>query len=213
MPVSYVPSKLKTVRLTGNVGGRSTVFGFEIGAAMSFKLDIAAAAVERADQLDEISSRMGVKLDEKAQQTGAVAGLFLAAAFGFLKPDDLTKFLSFNGHIVGYWLIGTITIFLMCLAACLSVAWRTKTPAPLSLQSLSSLNDPLLRSDEVLSEDVQKNYFLDQLRIWEDIIASRNDINRKKGRRLLVAQYLLATGMFSIAVLLILSIFNTIRRS
>jgi hypothetical protein len=171
---------------------------------MSFKLNIAAAAVERSDQLDEISSRMGVKMDEKAQQTGAVAGLFLAAAFGFLKTDDLTKFLDVNGHIAAYLLIGTITLFMMCLAACLSVAWRTKTPAPLSLQTLSSLNDPLLNLDDAaLSEEVQKNYFLDQLRVWEVIIASRNEVNRKKGVRLLVAQTLLATGMFSIAVLLI----------
>jgi hypothetical protein len=89
---------------------------------MSFKLDILAAAVERADQLDDISSHVSGKLEEKAQQTGGIAGLFLAAAFGFLKPDDLSKFLTANGRPFGYLLIATIVVFLACLAACLSVA-------------------------------------------------------------------------------------------
>jgi hypothetical protein len=179
---------------------------------MSFKLDILAATVERAAQLDDVSSRVSGKLEEKAQQTGGMAGLFLAAAFGFLKPDDLTKFLVANGRPFGYLLISTIVVFLACLAACLSVTWLKKTPTPLGLATISSLNDDLLRlSDDEVSEDVEKNYFSDQLRLWESIISSRRELNRQKARRLLCAQSLLASGMFLIAILLIISVSNSMR--
>jgi hypothetical protein len=178
---------------------------------MSFKLDILAATVERAERLDDASSHVSGTLEEKAQQTGGIAGLFLAAAFGFLKPDDLSTFLLANGRSFGYLLIGTIIAFLACLATCLSVTWLRKTPGPLGLATLSSLNDDLLRlSDDELSEDVQRNYFRDQLRMWESIISSRKQLNRQKARRLLCAQSLLASGMFLIAVLLIISVSNSI---
>ncbi len=179
---------------------------------MSFKLDILAATVERAEKFDDICSSVGRKLEEKAQQTGGMAGLFLAAAFGFLKPDDLSKVLVANGRSAGYLLIATIVIFLACLAACLSVSWLRKAPTPVTLATLSSLNNDLLQlGDEELSEEVRKRYFLDQLHLWESIISIRQQMNRQKAIRLLCAQSLLASGMFLIAILLIISVSNSIR--
>lgn len=77
---------------------------------------------------------------------------------------------------------------------------------------MTSINEDLLRlSNEELSEEVQQNYFRDQLRIWESILLSRQQLNRQKARRLLCAQSLLASGMFLIAILLIISVSNSIR--
>jgi hypothetical protein len=181
---------------------------------MGFRVDIAKAAVDRAAQLDDICSKTALKLDEKAQQTGGMAGLFLAVAFGFLKPDDLTKFLSANGRFVGFLLILLVVVFLACLAACLSVAWLRKTPAPLTHETLESLNKDLMQlRDDELTEAVQSNYFLDQLYLWEPILFVRERTNKNKARRLIWAQSLLAFGMLLAAILLILSIARAIEHS
>ena len=43
--------------------------------------------VSWAEKLDEMGSKSTIRLDDKSQQTGTVAGVFLAAALSFLKPD------------------------------------------------------------------------------------------------------------------------------
>ena len=167
---------------------------------MSFRLDILKSTLDWAQKLDETTSAVTVRLDDKAQQTGAMAGIFLAAAFGFVKPENISTGSNRGAAIL---LAGIIIVFLLCLAACLSVTWLRNAPLPLSLTTVSGFNDDLLDLPlKEMTEDRQESYYRDQISLWKRILEQRTGLNRDKAHRLLIAQALLAAGMLEVSVLL-----------
>ena len=61
---------------------------------MSFALDIIKDTVKLAEDRYTEAVQSSVRLDDKAQKAVTLAGLFLAAAFGFVKPDAARSFLT-----------------------------------------------------------------------------------------------------------------------
>jgi MFS family permease len=178
------------------------------GMRMSFRMDLLKEAVTWSQSLDDTSSKITARLEDKAQQTGGMAGLFLAAAFGFVKPESVAGMLHGSNGWAAFLLLNVIVIFLLCLIACLSVLWLRNTPLPLTLPMLTSFNEDLLRLPaDRLSEEVQENYYRDRISIWEDILEKRKILNEDKAKRLMIAQTLLAAGMLAVSILL----FATIR--
>src|SRR5580658_748638 len=112
---------------------------------MYFRLEVLKEAVVWAQSLDEAASKITARLEDKAQQSGGMAGLFLAAAFGFVKPEAIAGLLHGSNGWTAFLLVNIIVIFLLCLVACLSVLWLRSTPLPLTLSMLTSLNEDLLR--------------------------------------------------------------------
>ena len=172
---------------------------------MSFKLEILRESVSWAEKLEDYGAKTTARLDDKAQQTGGLAGLFLAAAFGFLKPDNFAV-LSFHAK---RWAAGMllliIALLLGCLGACLSVTWLRWTPMPISLSVLQKLTEDLIRvEDDKLTDSVQQNVYHDRLRIWATVLESRQNFNARKAKRLRIAQTLLAGAMLSSSMLLFL---------
>ncbi len=88
---------------------------------MSFRLEVLQESVKWAETLYDAANKLSARLEDKAQQSATMAGLFLAAAFGFLKPDNGA--LVGSHRLVATLLTFTVVIFLLCLAACLSVTW------------------------------------------------------------------------------------------
>jgi hypothetical protein len=54
---------------------------------MSFTVEVIKDTVRLAEGRDAEAVQASARLDDKAQKTVTLAGLFLAAAFGFVKPD------------------------------------------------------------------------------------------------------------------------------
>jgi len=179
---------------------------------MGFRFDVLKESVEWAEGLYEVAQKLSIRLEDKAQQTSTMAGLFLAAAFGFLKPD--------NAVLIGShrWVTGLMTfavvMFLLCLGCCLSVTWLRPGPMPLGLKVLSEVNEDLLkRSEEELTDRYKENYLRDRLNLWDDIINKRTRVNEDKALRLRIAQTLLAVGMSTVGILLFIVIRSILIRA
>lgn len=170
---------------------------------MSFRLDMLKETVAWAEKLEDYGTKATIRLDDKAQQTGGIAGLFLAAAFGFSKPETFVA-LGKKGSLWAWAvLFAIIAVLLVCLGCCLSVTWLRSTPMPIGLTVLQGLMNDLLEQDEArLDDTAQENYFRDRLRIWETIVEDRLHLNKNKARRLFAAQCCLATGMLLAGLLL-----------
>jgi hypothetical protein len=174
---------------------------------MSFRLEILKDANAWAESLDKTTADLTARLDDKAQQTGGMAGLFLAAAFGFIKPESLAAAFHGSNRWAAMLLMAIILIFLLCLAACLSVNWLQKAPVSLSLEAVTSANNDMLHlPPEVLTDQVQENYYRDRLALWKTVLDRRTVVNRHKALRLGIAQGLLALGMLAVSILLLMVI-------
>ena len=172
---------------------------------MSFQVQIAKDAVEYAASEYKENGRASSLLDDKAQKIAAVAGLFLAAGFAYLKPDVVDWLLKASPFHLAWGLISIITMFVICLGFCLGVMWARRSPQPIAIEVLECMNANLFALPESeLTDDVQRRYYLDQLRIWKPIILSQLSRNRTKGRFLVCAQLALGIGMISVAIVLVL---------
>jgi hypothetical protein len=170
---------------------------------MSFTVDVIKDTVRLAEDRYADARQASASLDDKAQKTVTLAGLFLAAAFGFVKPDAAGSFLNILGIYSGIMTVITIVVFLASLAVCLSVMWVRSVPQALAIPILDELNGDLtcLPPNE-LTEQVQENYYKDLLALWGPIIERQIAVNAVKARRLRIAQALLGCGMLSVAALL-----------
>ena len=174
------------------------------GEAARFRLQLLQETVTWAEKLEEYGVRATVRLDDKAQQTGGLAGIFLAAAFGFMKPDSFALLGPRLRTFATVMLLVIVSVLVMCIGACLSVSWLRTVPIPIALSVAMKLNDTLLnlKTGQMTSE-VQENYYHDRLRLWQDTLDARSAINKLKAWRLRAAQVFLAAGIVLSASLLV----------
>jgi hypothetical protein len=163
---------------------------------------IYARALDLASDAYKNNVRIAAQLDDKAQKASTVAGLFPAAAFAFLKAGNVGGLLAGMGVYAIVIFIATMAVFICCLAACLSVMWIRRMPAPLAPALVNSMNDDLLvLQDEDVTDRMQANHYREQVLLWMPIIDGQITINKDKARRLWLAQVLLGSGMLSVSAL------------
>ena len=94
---------------------------------MSFRLDTLKTIVQTALKNYKDAVRISTLLDDKARKTGAFAGLFIAAALGFLKPSDLQSMVQSIGLSRTIFLTFQVILLVICLSlasvSCGSVAF------------------------------------------------------------------------------------------
>jgi hypothetical protein len=177
---------------------------------MSFQEDGIKDAIKAAGDLYKDNARISGLLDDKAQKAGGLAGVFLAAAFGFVKTNEVNAFTNVYGRYSGLLLIGSIILFIVCLGTCLSVMWVRGAPLPLGISALRRmLLDISEISAEELTDQVRWKFYLEQVEIWMKILDLQRSLNRVKGKRLLLTQVLLGTGMTLVAILLMGTVIRT----
>ena len=166
-----------------------------------------------AEKLDEAGSKTTIRLDDKSQQTGTVAGVFLAAAIGFLKPDSLAQVGSRVQSPSLILLLVGVASLICSVGFCLCVTWLRLSPIPIALAVVRSIaEDVAARSEDELTDDVKLNVYREHLRIWERVLLDRVSLNKTKAKRLKIAQTLLASGIVSTSCLLLLAICSTLFR-
>jgi hypothetical protein len=179
---------------------------------MSFRVDLMKETVTWAEKLDEYGSKATIRLDDKSQQTGTVAGVFLAAALGFLKPDSLGGLGAKAKLLVASLLFIGVIVLVGCVGACLSVTWLRLNPVPIALSVLKGFADDVVEhKEDQLDDDIKVNLYRDRLRIWQDVLDERVKLNKSKAWRLKVAQSLLVSGVFVISILLFTVIWSMVR--
>src|SRR3954452_2457659 len=159
--------------------------------------DVLAVATENyKDNL-----RVLAALDDKAQKMGGVAGLFLAVPFALVKPDTLGPLRNAVGMTGLLLLGGSITLFVACIALCLVVMWVRNVHPPPDFVAVKALVDDLLRlASEKLTEERQESYCSDKLIMWQQCLASQEQIVRWKWILLLTAQIVLGIALLPVGV-------------
>lgn len=150
------------------------------------------------------NTRISALLDDKAQKTGAVAGLFLAAAFGFAKKENIADLFTLLGYSGVALLAVGVFLFLSCVFACLRVMWVRSSSGPPAPQEIFDVTQTLLQIGGGTSEEMRENHLRDQIRAWLSILNVQKSVNESKARRLKAGQWILAIGMVLLSIILVL---------
>lgn len=166
----------------------------------AFRIELLKALVAAGETSYKESTRVTSVIDDKAQKTSGLAGIFLAAAFAALRPDTIAQL-----HMAALILLSiAVSLLLLSSGLGLGVLWvRTNAP-PLSVSDLDSMildffNLPL---EEVTSERKEALYF-DHGNIWSARVSVQAGINDKKAQLLKYSQFALAASMGCVGLFLI----------
>jgi hypothetical protein len=170
------------------------------------RLSLLTVAMTASTEMYKENSRILGLLDDKAQKTATLAGIFLAAAFAFLRKDSLKDLAEMTGGPG----IGLLTVAMALLVGCVFVAglviWAREYQLPPNPNAVLELCDILLAGE--LTDEDRENYIRDQTRSWNRALTVQDRVMEDKSQRLLVSQCLLIGGIASVVVLLGLLIFH-----
>lgn len=154
------------------------------------------------------SARIISTIEDKAQKAAGLAGIFLAAAFSFLRKDslhDLAGLAQWSGLI----LLG-LAIFFM-LACVLTAAWtlwpRELQSPPDPSQILEKVDLRLNRGAQEPSDESRENNLREQARVWNLAVGVQARVIDDKSKLLVATHVLLMFGISCVFALLVLSIF------
>ena len=163
-------------------------------------------AMTASTEMYKENSRILALLDDKAQKTATLAGIFLAAAFAFLRKDTLKDLADAAGGPGFGVLTVAITLLLGCVFCGGLVIWARKLQLPPNPNLILEACDILLGGE--LSDESRENHIRDQTRAWNLALSVQDGIIDEKSQRLLVSQWLLIGGITAVVVLLGLLMFR-----
>ena len=143
-------------------------------------------------------------LDGKAQGSGAIAGIFLAAVFAWVRP-----LAAGAGTLERVLLCASIVLLVASVvAAVLALQVRTVSAPPLG-EETGKMIDDLLRPENVgeLPERIPR-LFQDQIRAWRATNRETADANLGKADRVRDSQVALLAAAALVAVLSVLAVFG-----
>jgi hypothetical protein len=148
--------------------------------------------------------RTFTNLDTKAQNTTALAGVFLAAALAFLREEALEAFVRSGGRHTVILLAASIISLLGSILSCLLAMRIRKVIAPIEPVALTAMVDDILSLDASELTDVTYGNFLrDQIAAWQPTLADASTANASKAKAVLAGQFLLTAAIVFIAILLL----------
>jgi hypothetical protein len=153
------------------------------------------------ERYQELSESWG-SLETKAQGNAAIAGIFIAGAFGYI--NGLKRGLHEYEQAL---LVVSIVFLLLSVAFSLLVLRIRKMPnAPAGENMDRLVGDLLLVNDpKELSERLPR-FTNDQIQLWRTVNKGFAAANKSKARNLLIAQSCLAGAISVIATVLILAV-------
>jgi len=155
-------------------------------------------------EFDATVKHFGI-IEEKAQKTSGLAGLFLAAAFGFMKPESLAALREQYGLLALGLLFLALLLFVTSVVLCLRAMWLKDVPTSgVSLESQAMSAEVLLQLPDELDEEMIFAYKSNELDIWRATIAERVSANAAKTPLVQWAQRALTAGIFVTALSLML---------
>lgn len=134
---------------------------------------------------------------DNAQKTSGLAGLFLAAAFGFVKPESLTALRDQYGMSALWLLYSALALFVFTVLLCLWATWFKDIPSVgLSLESQETSAEFLLQlPPDDLDAEIMAAYIRNKIEIWKTTTAQRSTVNTTRARIVHWAQRTLAGGI------------------
>jgi hypothetical protein len=164
---------------------------------------LSQALAAAADVYKE-NTRISALLDDKAQKTAGLAGVFLAAAFAFLRKDSIESLRDAVGA-TGLVLLGvSLALFLGCILAGGLVMWARKVRLPPDPNKILLVCDLLLGQPGGPDDEARENHIRDQIKSWNRANQTQDRVISDKSKTLLASQVLLLLGIMAIAALLIM---------
>ncbi len=171
---------------------------------MSARLDLLKDTIATASENYKDNVRAFAVLDDKAQKTGAIAGLFLAALFAYIKPDTVGSLLRNIGSRATGNLTGVILLLMICCLFSLLTMWVGTYVAPLNLVHMTEMSSDLLHFPEAeLSESVLEVHYGERIAVWTKCIGEQKNIATRKLVMVFLAQLVLLLAIFWTAFMLI----------
>jgi hypothetical protein len=141
------------------------------------------------------NARIASVLDDKAQRTSTISGVFLAAGFAALKPETLA---TLSGPVMLTLLSMVVALLMVSVGASLVAMWVRRNPPPLSIADISSIaRDVLALPEDRITPEVETRVYLDQGRIWSVCVADQDKVNAAKAQLLKFAQVSLALAILT----------------
>ena len=134
-------------------------------AEESPRLKILSDLLRTAQRDFDAEVKTASSIEDKAQKTGAVVGVFVAAGFGFLRPETSSKLKEFYGILPIVLLLVGIVLFCLALGMCLFTVWHRKYPVVgFTLQAhMRAALQVLPLPDEALDDVIMATYRRHQL--------------------------------------------------
>jgi hypothetical protein len=169
--------------------------------ARSFRLEILKSLVDVGSEAYKENVRINSILEDKAQKTVGLAGVFLAAALAFLKIETLSQW-PFNRLRILIPLAVSIALLVCCVSFCLAVMWVRAISGPPTFISLNQLKNDLWSFSGDALEQYEESYWGDRATLWQAVINQHMPLLKSKAKRLRVAHVALALAMLVVAFLL-----------
>ena len=135
-------------------------------------------------------------LDTKAQGLGALAGIFLAAAFAWAR--DLPKVASLLDRSV---VIGTIVLLVLAVVGAVrALQVRAVAPSPFGSETEDMLRDILAKSKESELPERVLAFNNDQITLWKDTNKEVRRFNDDKADWISFGQYMLLSAAALVAL-------------
>ncbi len=168
---------------------------------------LSQALATSTDMYKENSRILGL-IEDKAQKAAGLAGLFLAAAFSFLRKDSLQSLSVFLGW-TGLSILGlSIALMLACILLSAWVLWAREMITPPDPESVLRHVDLYLNRDPAGPSDTSReNNLRDQARSWNAALKAQDKAITEKSKLLVLTQTLLIVGISTVVALLALSIY------
>ena len=164
-------------------------------------------ALTAASDVYKENARISALLDDKAQKTATIAGIFLAAAFAFLRRESVQD-LKMAGGFAGMLLFGaSLALFLASIVASGLVLWVRKLKLPPDPEKILGACNALLKDANGPTDTARENHIRDQTVSWNHANQTQDQVISDKSERLKAAQWLLLLGIMAAAGLLSMLVF------
>jgi hypothetical protein len=166
------------------------------------RFQLLSQALTAATDVYKENTRISALLDDKAQKTAGIAGIFLAAAFAFLRRESIQDLADAGGSLGMFLLGASVLFFLGCMIGGGLVMWARKLRLPPDPNKILSVCDFLLADTHGPAETVRENHVRDQIKSWNRANQVQDQVISEKSAKLLVTQTLLILGIMAVVVLL-----------
>jgi hypothetical protein len=165
------------------------------------QLEIFSDLLVTAEREFDAVVKYGSLVDDKAQKTSGLAGIFLAAAFGFTKPESLIALQTQYGNISLVLLYAALILFVGSVGLCLRGMWLGKVPVNgISVTAHEDVAGLIFGLTDDIDDPLMIVYKESQLGIWKSAINELFQANLEKTHLIHYAQRVLAAGILVAAL-------------
>jgi predicted PurR-regulated permease PerM len=173
------------------------------------RIHLLTQLVQSCSNAYEENKKFAGVLDDKAQKTGALAGIFLAGVFAFIRAESLK---NMNRYELGLLTACTI-LLLACSCFCLTVIWARDVARGITPAIQERIAKDLLQLDpSELTNELWEAHHWQQISLWKPTLEDQKRVNESKARYLKLGQLSLAVAMAGLTLMILFLIGIECRR-